>query len=57
VEWLKPGKFWIFIMPLKDNCYVKQLKAFYRSIVEDTEPPITGEDRTKSGGSTGTESP
>jgi len=31
----------------KDNRYVKQLKAFYRCIVENTEPPITGEDPAK----------
>jgi predicted dehydrogenase len=45
--WDKPGKSWISIVPPKDNAYVKQLKAFYRSILQDIEPPVIGEDGIK----------
>lgn len=45
--WDKPGKSWISIIPPKDSSFVKQLKAFYQTIVEDIQPPITGDDGAK----------
>ena len=35
-------------MPPKDDSYLGQLKAFCRSISEDIEPPVTGQDGVKS---------
>ena len=48
VWWDQPKENWISIIPPRDMCYLKQLKAFYRSIMEDREPPVTGEDGVKS---------
>ena len=48
VWWDKPKDNWISIVPPRDFPYLKQLKAFCRSITEDKEPPVTGEDGVKS---------
>jgi predicted dehydrogenase len=48
VWWDKPKDNWISIVPPRDFPYLKQLKAFYKSITEDKEPVVTGEDGVKS---------
>ena len=48
VWWDQPKDNWISIVPPRDFPYLKQLKAFYKSIIEDKEPPVTGDDGVKS---------
>ena len=48
VWWDQPKKSWISIVPPREFPFVKQLKAFCQSILEDKEPPVTGEDGVKS---------
>lgn len=48
VWWDKPKDNWISIIPPRDFPYLKQLNAFCKSIVEDKEPPVTGDDGVKS---------
>jgi predicted dehydrogenase len=48
VWWDKPKDNWISIIPPREFSYEKQLKSFCQSIVNDTEPPVTGEDGIRS---------
>lgn len=44
----RPEKRWISIVPPRDDPYQAQLKLFCESIIQDREPPVTGEDGVKS---------
>jgi len=46
--WNQPEKTWVSIVPPRESPFVRQLHAFCRSILEDKEPPVTGEDGVKS---------
>lgn len=43
-----PERRWISIVPPKDDPYLAQLKAFCESILQEKEPPVTGDDGVKS---------
>ena len=45
--WDKLGDDWISITPPSENNYYKQIEAFCTSVIDSTEPKVTGEDGLK----------